>query len=456
MGLGAEIVEHFKMCKPHTLLRWFIFFTYLMTLMPLSIDIQGFVIYSQDVALFPLIYLAVIGIFVRKGNVVMPWSLTEMLLFMIVICMTIGTMLSSHIVNSIDVTFVWYRAVLFYLVVRWCLYQGVISIRNIEAWWGFFLVLELGVGLAQIMSGANIGIISNYFGEPPLIDLESIKGPFRISGTTSNSNIFGQWVTIFALWVNARLIFSDRKRFYILIALFAIEVLVLLATYSRGSLAFFLLGNLIIFSLWFASITNEVRRRHFVILALSLAILVVVGGVAGHDRLSVLIDRMCENADYKRVGMLFSGMKLLQFPKVLVFGTGMGAYNPGLIEYGIGTDLISDWRDLSTSKSGIHNIFALFFVEGGIFVMVFFASLYVRSVYRALRMAAWRPWRSHECRGTVVFIVAALISLFIPLMVYNSTISSSILVFFLSLIALVDRLYDIHDVERPLQADQEG
>lgn len=447
------VTEYNTTCKPHELLRWLLFLTYMLTLMPLSLDIQGFVLYSQDVALFPLIYFALIGVFARKDKMIMPWSDTEKLFTLIVLFMTLGTLLSSHIVNSIDVTLVWCRTVIFYLMVRWFLYEGVIGIGNIEAWWQFFLVAELVIGLGQITSGTNIGVPSNYFGEP-LLDPELVNGPFRISGTTSNSNVFGQWVTIFALWVNARLIFSERKRFYFVIALFVIEVFVLMATYSRGCLAFFLLGNLIVLFFWCASIVSAVQKRHLVILTLSLAIIGIVGCVAGFDRLSVLGERIRENADYRREGMLVAGLKLLQFPKVLMFGTGMGAYNAGLIEYGIGTDSISTWKDLSDSKSGIHNIFALFFAEGGIFVGLFFVTLYLRSVCRAFRMAVQRHW-GQDYRGTAVFVLAALISLIIPLMVYNSTISPSLLIFFITLIALVDRLYEINELKCPLQADQE-
>jgi hypothetical protein len=303
-------------------------------------------------------------------------------------------------------------------------------------------VFLLLVGVIQILTSSDFGLVANYFGENLNETPKAFGAIPRISGTSNSSNVFGQWIVVFCSLLNAKLLFSEKKigsrRIYI-VPLLCLEVIVLMFSLSRGSMLFFLFTNVVVFFIWIV-----VSKRHYLMGIFFMAGILVVSGFLGYryyksvEPVIVLIERFESNADESRFEMLKKGLTLLNHPKVFFFGTGLGAFFPALMDYGIGTKEIKENKDLSTRAYGIHNVPALLLVEGGVFVFLTFSAFYVLALKKAFNVMA--EFRHTPLCYLGVYLFSILLGLLVPMQVYASTANWNVLMFIILVIGVTNAL----------------
>ncbi len=418
------------------LIRLLFFLSLFSALLPLSKRIAFFTIYTPYVPIFLLFYISSIILSIRKIKRI-SWSLAEKLLFFICIWQILGSIFSVDILQAINTSFIWITAIIFYILIRYAFAYNILSYYKLFYWWIFFLIFLLIIGSLEIITGTDFFIIANHFGvntKQTSIYMDSM----RISGTTTNSNIFGQWITIFSLLGNSMILFgfSSPRKYLLIIFLLLFEFLIILYSLSRGAFLFFTVAHLLLFFIWILD-----SKRYFALRVIILTFIFIF--VASYfaiehnkiDALLLILQRLQDNSDNKRIAMLQYAYQLLHYPKIFFLGTGMGCFLKTLIRAGIGTDLISTWKDFSQSSSGVHNIPLLLFVEGGVFLVLAFLISYLQTI--KLAYSNMRLTKSYKYHPIFVYFFVILVSLFIPMMIYNNVISPQLLIFYMAIMAAI-------------------
>lgn len=136
--------------------------------------------------------------------------------------------------------------------------------------------------------------------------------------------------------------------------------------------------------------------------------------------------------DVGRLALLKYGWMLLQRPKVLLLGTGLGAFFPALVKLGYGYSAFDPWNDLSTVAWGIHNSFAEILVEAGVPMFVCFVAVWVAVIKRGVR--ASKVYRAGDLGlfGSAVWVTFVAFAL-MPMQVHTSPTDPEILVFLMAM-----------------------
>jgi hypothetical protein len=439
--------------RPYLRGAWFL--TLFSALLPLGKEFGVFRVYTIDLMLWPSLFFFSLWFMMQRHMKAPSWSPIEKLFIVIFVMMCFAAPFSSYPINTLDKLLIWCRWIALYVLFKVFWENGIIQLDDWRKWWVFFGFFLLALGALQIVTLSDIGLIGNYFGE----DVTETQRAFgvipRVSGTAKSSNVYGQWLVIFTLLVNARILFTPRRRIrpalFFLLA-FCLEAVVVLFSLSRGTLVFFGLANFVILFIWIK------RKRKNLILTIlgftSLVFLVIGFGYQYYQDIEpvyILVERFDSNADDQRMAMLRLGWDLLDKPKVLLLGTGLGAFLPALAKYGIGTAEIREEVDLSKRAYGIHNIFLLLLVEGGIFVFAAFCLFYLASIRKALRIMRNLEGTPRYYVG--VYLFSVLVALLFPMQIYVSTISWNVWIFVLVLIAVVNSIRledgDVETIQGP-------
>lgn len=426
-------------------LRIMFFLIFLAALFPLSIDVGVLRLYTLDLILLPLTYVFFVVVLLSKKRVIPSWSLGEKLLFTMPVIMVVGMAFSVSLFNSLDGVLVWFRCIVLYVMLRVAFASKIIELRHWSRWWSILGIFLLVTGIIQAATGTQFGLVENYFGSNTTEQAYFLQ-TVRVSGTTANSNIYGLWITIFLTLINAKLLLSPKARLlsYVFLALaLSIELWVLLATLSRGSLVTFLVAHAILLFVWIRSSRQAAGIR---ILASSLLLSAATAvGVIYYNKVSTLValtERLENNGDSERLALLDYGLQLLSYPKVFLIGTGMQSFFPTLLQYGIGTLKVNTWQDFTDSTTGIHNIFLLLLVEGGIFVLLCFAVFYFSTLVKAFKLfLAEQGGQGARSDPSVAYFLVITLALLVPMQLYNNVATLPILIFVLSMCAIINGLY---------------
>jgi O-antigen ligase len=412
----------------------FIFGTLLGTVLPLGKLIGPIRVFSFDVFFLPLCYL--ISILPSYKFVKIQWGIEEKFLLLMFIFLFSGVLFSVEPIHSFNVFLMWLRILIFYFIIRYCLFINIIQTKTLEFMYIVLGIFLFSVGIIQIVTGSDIGLVANYFGEdtnqaPAFLDHA------RVSGTSDNSNVYGEWLVTLSLALNCKLLFNRKlfPRICFFLALI-VESLVMLATLSRGSVLFYGVANLLLLLIWANSARTKRLKRN--IMFFSLLSLITVSALYFLNQFSLLfylLERFHKNVDYQRIATLTYGIELLSYPKVLLTGTGIGAFYPTLAHYQIGFGAVSDWKNFSQSTSGIHNAFGMLLVEGGVFSATFFSCGYFLLIRRAFKLMQ----RSDHAPLTV-YLCVILIAFLVPMQVANEPTSPWLLFFIAGIIAMTEHL----------------
>jgi len=372
-------------------LRYLVLGCFIGALLPLGGEIGVIPFYTIDVALAPLAFFFA-AMITTERHIVFTWNTADKILLLFVLLVTIFGFFSVHPENTIDKLLVWYRMTFFYFVLRVLLENKQLGINDLYKWWKWFAVFLGVLGAIQVFVDPAFGVIANYFGNDrdanDLFFLEGFGDVPRISGTAFNPLIYVQWIVLFGTLVNARLLFKEemtpRTIFLIGVFLF-LEAALVIATLARGGVMFFLVVNVLLIYMRLG-LYNESKAVSFVKFMM-IIMLVVVGVVTflplGQFTAVQALEARTETGGMNRIHLVEQGWKLLQIPRVVLIGTGLGAYYPALFDYQIGMGEIVKWKDMTESASGIHNLFFNLLVEGGIFAFLLFVIFYTSALRKA-------------------------------------------------------------------------
>jgi hypothetical protein len=413
-------------------------------ILPLGFNAGVIPVYTIDLVLIPLVFVLA-ALVTTENRLMFTWQRADKLLLLLLLTVTTLGLFSTHLDNTIEKLTVWYRVTVFYFAIRLLVENKQLGINDLYRWWKW-LAVALGIlGAVQVFYDPSFGVVANYFGNDrdanDLFYLEGLGEIPRISGTAFNPLIYVQWIVLFGALINAKILFFDEmtpRTLLLLGILLSVEAGLVIATLARGGIMYFAIVNVLLIYMRLG-LYNESKAVSFVKFAL--IIVVVFAGVItflplGDFAAIRALEARTEMGGMNRIYLVEQGWKLLQIPKVLFMGTGLGAYYPALFDYQVGMGDIVKWKDMTESASGIHNIFFNLLVEGGIFTLMIFLSFYIASVRRASRIMRILRYTDNYYLG--VFLWAILLGFgLVSFQLYISSLHWTVLVFEMAVFALV-------------------
>ena len=401
---------------------------------PLGAAIGPVRIVTIDVLLLPLVALFA---FTRVGGSLprVKWAAAERAMGAAVGLMLLSSILSLQPAVSFSLWLVWLRAAAVYVMLAHLLtWEAIDSEWLLRVVQGVLWVL-IFVGLVQLLTGSDFGLISNYVGGGERQG-SAFDGVRRLSGTTPEANVYGQWVALFSTALNASIMFRSRHMVLVKLAgALAVEFTLIGATLSRGNLIFFILLNLALMALWIRHSPPQSALVKFVGVLLGTAAFGVWAFVAaaGGGTFGQIASRFAAQ-DAVRVLQIMHGIELLQDPKILVAGTGFGSFYPALDAHGIAISPIERWH-FADATTGIHNAFLLVATEAGTIVagiFIWFSLSTVRCVVRNVPNVERPLW------VTAALVAMVLSYVVLPMQVYMSAVGYPTLLF-LAVVAVLVR-----------------
>lgn len=401
---------------------------------PLGAAIGPVRIVTVDVLLLPL---AALFAFTRAGASLprVKWEGAERAMGAAVGLMLLSSILSLQPAISFSFWLVWVRAAAIYVILAHLLtWEAIDSEWLLGIVQGVLGVLIL-IGLVQLLTGSAFGLVSNYVGGGERQG-SAFEGTRRLSGTTPEANVYGQWVALFSTALNASIMFRSRHMVLIKLALvLAVEITLIGATLSRGNLIFFILLNLTLVVIWIrhSPPQSAILKLLGVLLGTAAFGLWAFVAAAGGGTLGQIASRFAAQ-DAVRVLQIMHGIELLQHPKILVAGSGFGSFYPALEAHGIAISPIERWH-FADATTGIHNAFLLVATEAGTIVagiFIWFSLSTVRCAFRGAPNVERPRW------VTAALIAMVLSYVILPMQVYMSAVGYPTLLF-LAIIAVLVR-----------------
>jgi hypothetical protein len=425
-------------------LRYLVLGSFVAAIMPLGFKAGFIPVYTVDLALIPLVFVLA-ALVTTENRLVFTWQTADKILVLLVMTITMLGLFSTHPINTIEKVSVWFRMTIFYFSIRLLFENNQLGINDLYKWWKWFAVFLGILGAIQVFIDPAFGVVANYFGNDrdanDLFFLEGLGEIPRISGTAFNPLIYVQWIVLFSALVNAKILFCEEmtpRTLFWLGILLAVESALVIATLARGGVMYFAVVNVFLIYMRLG-LYNESKAISF--LKLILVIGVVLIGVLtflpiGEFAAVRALEARTELGGMNRIYLVEQGWKLLQIPKVLFMGTGLGAYYPALFDYQIGMGDIVKWKDMSESASGIHNLFFNLLVEGGIFTLILFLSFYISSLRRASRVMMILRNTDNYYLGVFLWVVLLAFGL-VSFELYISSLHWAVLIFEMTIFALV-------------------
>lgn len=361
-----------------TTVAWGLLWILLALLPTLSIFVGGVPLRSVDVVLIPLAVLVAILVALHPATCEIPFQLTDACIIFLLVSVALSCITSFKPELSQILFWDWIRITISYFIAR-------VTFRSPQAQDLFPIFLKivatilLTVGILQILTESQVGLIGNLVGENRdqhvglRINMQEVA--VRVSGTTSNPNIYGQWVILFCgYWL---LELAWRKRYVWFSVLSAASLWVLLRTFSRGVLATFLMTVSMFVLLMAVKRPMSVRRLGALAMVFLLGGILLVGTVAlGQQEvfpktIGLFTKRFEVNNDSARINMIQEGWQFLDSPKKWFLGLGPGSFHSYAYAQGLNLGP-RPWHDYSSSTSGIHNVSLKLLVEYGSLTLLSF------------------------------------------------------------------------------------
>jgi O-antigen ligase len=368
---------------------------------PLALSFYGLNLYSSDAGLVILIVTTLLSLMPRRIGAASKFSMTLICLFMIF--GLISSCMSLNIGKSLGYYNDYLKLLFFFALVGFNRDMELALFRAVK----FFFYYALLIGLVQILTGTSFGNIGQFFGSSEIQEITFLGGMKRISGTAPHPNIYGQILVVGYIFSMFSILKSQR--YYQLLIVFILTLIVILHTLSRANLAYYILANLIIlFYLYRMSVGFQkvLSILIFIFIFMSVAVMSNLGVF------EVLLSRVEGTVDAERSEFMAIAFKLLEYDKVKFFGTGLGDFFGQASHYGLGyATEAAHWRDLSGTDVSVHNVVALWIVELG-----FVAAFPLCILYFVCLKTSFRDILSLTPREYSVVIISSLF----PFMLYMS------------------------------------
>lgn len=412
---------------------------------PLGTVVGPLRVVSVDVPFLPL--LVVVWFAAARGLAPVPWRPEEWAIPVVLVLLAASSLASLRPDTSFDLWAVWLRASLFYWVLRRLMASQVLPVetlyRYLSTAWGILVF----VGLVQVATGSEFGLLANYLGSGAA-DRSTFGEIRRVSGTTPEANVYGQWIVSLSLLVNTRLLLGRDSwgRLFTIAGLVALELVILAGTLSRANLGFFLLAHALLVVVWIRRSPRGTAVLKSVLTGVAAAVfvatvgaLLLTGGVV-----AALAMRFGEGG--LRVVQIQHGLELLKNVKILALGTGLGTFYPTLSMFGIPVSTAEAWH-FAGARTGIHNVILLLLVEGGIGTCVAF----VVFTTGALRAGYGGVRRGLSLAGTGFWLVLVTYVL-IPMQLYMSAVTYPMIFFVMLFFAVAYHTGSFAPMSQPIRA----
>ena len=239
------------------------------------------------------------------------------------------------------------------------------------------LMIQVVVGIAQIVTGSRIGSVNDYFGDVEeyanaYFVANGVKVP-RIVGTFNNPNLLANWVVLLAPFIYISLFFRTARRRSLLYLLLAGCIVTLFYTYSRSGWISFLVG----FFFVFMRITTK-NARYFpriILWAFALGVIAIIALVLmaivndsfpDIDLVESIVNRFSNVSGGASWRWAYMDLSLQLFGRNPVFGVGLDNFSEAILEYSGRLRIPSELAG-SVRFTSVHNIYMVFFTETGLY-----------------------------------------------------------------------------------------
>lgn len=421
-------------------------------LLTLQLVFGPFRIYTIDLCLIGLVSAIALGMSENSVNLRFRWQAIDRTVVMIVIVAIVSTMFSESIYRSVAPLCDWFRILLFWFISR-AIGNRTVQPEFIASTMVWIVGALVFAGLLEIATGTAYALIGNYFGggreqDTSLAILATGQAQKRISGTTTNPNIYGQWIVMYGVLAMLQLI--HRRRYMYCVGLAVGSIVVILFTAARGNVLSFLFAGLAI--VW---LTREQFGNLAVRILISIG-LILIAGIWLSDKIdvsegvNVVLDRFnrefgasrIEKSERVIVGKM--GLEIVQRgPKNFLIGVGGENFMPAYFQ-----------RPASVSqndpRTGAHNVWLKSAVEYGIFMSILLAVFIFQALGIGRRVARSDHQSTHRVWGQ--FLLAFLLSyLLISSQLYESALTYHILIPMFSLVGFGVSVGEQYEQQRVLQ-----
>jgi hypothetical protein len=324
-------------------------------LIPFTLELPYGVIrlYTVDLAIVPLLVVVLLLLLFTPRRVRFHWVITDTFVLSLFIAITLSLLFSDDRTLSLPNFADWIRCIVVYGMSRMLFENEIITARQLQASFIAVGLLLVMIGLVQLVTGTKFGLIGNYFGLSREQGSSAMIGRFvvvsRISGTTSNANIYVMWVNLFFGMAVAWCLVT--RRYLLFFAAAAIGSVVVIGTLARGGAAAFAMFLLILALRNFRRLL-DVRAVLIGALAIPLMLGVILLGPAAvqvelQDLVSYFDDRLqqveSEQHGIQRLLAVEIGLNLvISDMKIFLVGTGAENFPNALIIHNMWVRLLAE------------------------------------------------------------------------------------------------------------------
>jgi len=349
--------------------------------------------------------------------------------FFLIIWIFVSSIINGNFFNSMEINFLWLQSFVLF-VYLYNSVNAIFSFEDIKKIFNILLCIFIFTGSIQFFTGTPFGAINQYFGEltnvkNPAFHLSSGVTIKRVQGTFPSSNTLSQWLI---LLLSFQFVVYKFQRTKLNLYLFIIGTIILILTFSRGSLAGFILSILVIHFFLKLFFKQNASNKYLnislnfggLIIIFLIAISLGLNYLLNIFRLDILADSFSRRWDY-----IYYSINLIK--ENIIFGMGLGQ----------STDYFSIMAFEPHMGATIHNIYLILLLELGIAGLLFFL-WFLGSALNYLR----RQLTITKDRWNEQFVIikfsgfVSLIGILFVMLWYLITISHTFLPFLVSFLAI--------------------
>lgn len=361
--------------------RWMLVATLTAAMLPLATSVGLFGLALYSLPLFTLVALWLARTSVSRT----PWTVSvwDAALGALGLWMALSTLAGSPTAPQVRNLVRWETALLlaWYAKHNYRVTYGFVTVRRFAVW---ALVLQVAVGVLQLVTGSPVGSAQSYFGEAGVVEVGAHEvGLSGVVGTLGQRNMYGVWMTVllpFAYVGALRRRGGGGRGQYGSAALWVAGLAMVVCSLSRFNTIASLLTPALFVAVWGAAGREGLflsQTRLLAVGAVCLGVSGVVVAVASAgvlDQVELYAGLM--SARFGDTGSAFSFrgdmnreaiLNILRSPVL-----GIGFENSALIWNQVGSALPSGW----TYRP--HNVFLIIGVEGGLVSLLLLAYLTAR------------------------------------------------------------------------------
>lgn len=384
-------------------------------------------IYALDIFLFPLAAFVLVRNLAGDTNLKFYWQSIDTTVVALFVAITMSCCLSENVSRSLVPLCDWFRVLVAWFTVR-CIaaeYIETATFSKIIFWIGIGL---LTVGVLQKVTNSPIGLVGNYFGSnlEQNVSKEQLGNRVvqRISGTTSNPNIYGQWLNLFSIFAVIQLAVFRKNLTATIVACCCLGII--LATAARANLIASLLATLMILWLMRDSIGRIMLPAMFVLGAGAILVVSFSDNLGFVDDIEIVTNRfdrqLSSSMESDRVRLVRMGLETIQKdPKTLLFG--VGAHNFHVAYHGF-----SETAPLTSVRSGVHNVWLKLASECGLLVTLLFFTFLAQASLQVARMIRILPSDCPEATWCKLLVAILVPYWLVTSQLYESAVTYHILI----------------------------